>query len=88
MSAIRKNRRCTITFTFANPESAMEWFEESQRNGLIQPMAGLFQEDGLDHLVGDSGAPGSNRLIVRRNTDRPKGQVKRESNISDRIVVT
>lgn len=88
MSALKRNRRATITFTFATPEAAMEWFEESQRSGLIQPMAALFQEDGLDNMVGSAGPPGSNRFIVRRNTDRPRGQVKRESNISDRIVVT
>jgi hypothetical protein len=84
---IHRNRRCDITFTFATPEYAMDWFEEMQKAGAIQPEAALYQQDGIDVMVGDRGTPGSNRLVVRRNGDRPKGRVRRQSEISDHVVV-
>jgi hypothetical protein len=84
---IHRNRHCDITFTFATPEAALDWFEESQDSGLIQPDAALYQQDGIDTMVGDRGTPGANRLVVRRNGDRPKGRVRRQSEISDHVVV-
>lgn len=88
MSKVRNDRRASITITFDSPTGALGWFEKAQDAGLLQHEAALFQKDGLDDLVGDTGVPGGNDFIVRRYSDRPNGRIKRSDHYETKVVVS
>ena len=67
---IRKDRQASITIKFASPADALNWVNQAQEKGLLQMDAGVFPRDQLDETVGESGVPGSNRFVVRRQRSR------------------
>lgn len=73
--ALRTDRRASITIDFDSVDGAAEWFNRAAAEGLVPPDSALFQKDGLDDLVGETGVPGSNRLIVRGVESRSHGRV-------------
>lgn len=73
--ALRPDRRASVTIDFDSIEGAADWFGRAEAAGLVPPGSALFQKDGLDDLVGDSGVPGANRLIVRGADSRSHGRI-------------
>lgn len=84
MSKPRNDRKASITMAFDSPLAALSWFKRAKLSGLVPDEAALYQMDGLDKQVSQTGVPGANEFIVRREGDRPGEEITVEK--SERVV--